>query len=88
VRDSQDSKKGTLDEIPNNGERELEEPTSSRKTGHQGEGWSYYSTVKNSHPELFLFKKTSGRKMEKRLRERTYSDRPNLGFISKGGSKA
>ena len=35
VRDSQDSKGGTLDEMPNSGERELVESTSSRKTGHQ-----------------------------------------------------
>jgi hypothetical protein len=33
VRDSQDSKGGTLDEMPNSGEREIIEPTSSRKTG-------------------------------------------------------
>jgi hypothetical protein len=35
VRDSQDSKGGTLDEIPYRAERELVEPTSSRKTEHQ-----------------------------------------------------
>jgi hypothetical protein len=35
VRDSQDSKGGTLDEMPNSRERELIEPTSSRKIGHQ-----------------------------------------------------
>jgi hypothetical protein len=35
VRDTQDSKGGTLNEIPDNRERELIEPTSSRKTGHQ-----------------------------------------------------
>jgi hypothetical protein len=35
VRDSQDSKRGTLDEMPYIGERKLVEPTSSRKTGHQ-----------------------------------------------------
>jgi hypothetical protein len=34
VRDAQDSKRGTLDEMPNSGERELVESTSSRKTGH------------------------------------------------------
>ena len=34
MRDSQDSKGGTLDEKPDR-ERELIEPTSSRKTGHQ-----------------------------------------------------
>ena len=35
MRDSQDSKRGTLDEVPYFGERELVEPTSSRKTEHQ-----------------------------------------------------
>jgi hypothetical protein len=35
MSDSQDSKGGTLDERPYSGERELEESTSSRKTGHQ-----------------------------------------------------
>ena len=35
VRDSQDSKGGTSDEMPDRRERELIEPTSSRKTEHQ-----------------------------------------------------
>ena len=35
VRDSQDSKKGTLDEMPVSREKELMEPTCSRKTGYQ-----------------------------------------------------
>jgi hypothetical protein len=35
VRDPQESKGGTLDETPNSRERELTEPTSSRKTGYQ-----------------------------------------------------
>ena len=35
VRDPKDSKGGTLDEMPDSRERELIEPTSSRKTGHQ-----------------------------------------------------
>jgi hypothetical protein len=35
VKDSQESKGGTLDEMPNSRERELIEPTSSRKTRHQ-----------------------------------------------------
>jgi len=34
VRASQDSKGGTLDEMPYSGERKLVEPISSRKTGH------------------------------------------------------
>jgi hypothetical protein len=39
VTDSQDSKGGTLDEIPESRERELIEPTSSRKTEHQARDW-------------------------------------------------
>jgi hypothetical protein len=35
VRDFQDSKGGTLDEMPNSRERKIIEPTSSRKTEHQ-----------------------------------------------------
>jgi hypothetical protein len=54
VRDSHDSKKGTLDEMPNSGKREFIESTSSRKTGHQVEGWSCHLAVKSSDPELFL----------------------------------
>jgi hypothetical protein len=35
MRDSQDSKGGTLDEMLYRGEREHVDPTSSRETGHQ-----------------------------------------------------
>jgi hypothetical protein len=35
VRDSQDSKGGTLEEMPYSRERELIEPTTSRETGHK-----------------------------------------------------
>jgi hypothetical protein len=35
MRDSEYSKGGTLVEMPHSRERELKEPTSSRKTGHQ-----------------------------------------------------
>jgi hypothetical protein len=35
VRDSHDSKRGTLDEIPDSRERELLESSSSKKTGLQ-----------------------------------------------------
>jgi len=52
----------TLNEIPNGGEREFVESTSSRKTEHQVEGWGYYPTVKNSDQELFLSKRTTGTK--------------------------
>jgi hypothetical protein len=35
TRDSQDSKRGTLDGMPYIGERKIVEPTSIKKTGHQ-----------------------------------------------------
>jgi hypothetical protein len=35
VRDTQEIKGGTLDEMPGTRERELIDPTSSRKIGHQ-----------------------------------------------------
>jgi hypothetical protein len=72
MRDFQDSKRGTLDEMANNGERELVEFTSSRKTEHQVEGWGCYPIVKISNLEMFLPKTTAGTKMEKRLREKRY----------------
>jgi hypothetical protein len=50
-----------------NGERELVESTSSRKTGHQV--WLHL-TVKSSDPELFLSKRTTVTKMEKKPRKR------------------
>jgi hypothetical protein len=74
VEESQDSKGGTLDEVPNSGEKELLESTSNRKTGHQMEEWGCQLTVTNSDPELFLSKRTAGIKVEKRVRKRRFSD--------------
>jgi hypothetical protein len=65
--------------MPKNGERELVESISSRKAEHQVERWCCYHTVKNSDPELLLSERTAGTKMEKRLRERRFSDQPNWG---------
>ena len=52
-----DLKGGTLHEMTNSGERELVESISSRKTGHQVEGWGCHPIVKNSDSELFLSEK-------------------------------
>jgi hypothetical protein len=70
------------------GEREPVESISIRKTGHQVEGWGCHPTVKNSDPELFLSKRTTRTKIEKRVRERSSRDQPKLGPISREGSKA
>jgi hypothetical protein len=53
------------------------------------EGWGYQPTVKISDPELSLSKKTTGKKMEKRLKEKLSNDRPNLvSIFGGGGTKA
>ena len=59
-------------------ERELVESTSSRKTGHQEEGWGCHPTVKNSDPQLFLSEITARAKLEKRLKKRKSSYRSEL----------
>ena len=53
---------------------------SSGRTGHQVEGWGCHPMVRNSDPELFLSRGTVGAKMEKSLREKSFSDRHRLGF--------
>jgi hypothetical protein len=63
--------------MPKSRERELVESTSSRKTGHQVEGWGCHPTVKNSDPESFLSKRTAETKMETRLKERQSRDQLN-----------
>jgi hypothetical protein len=67
------------------GERELVDFTSSRKTGHQVEGWDCHPTVKNYDPEMLPSERTAGTKMEKSLRKRRSSNRPKLRSISGGG---
>ena len=72
-------------ERSNSGEREHVELISSR---NQVEGWGCHPRVKNTDSELFLSKRTSGTKMEKRVMERRFSDWPKLEFSSREGSKA
>jgi hypothetical protein len=57
VRDSKNLRGRTLDEMPNTRERKLAESTSSWKTWHQVERWGCQPTVKNSDPELSLYRK-------------------------------
>ena len=52
VKDSQDSKGRTLDEMPNSGERELIESTSSRKKGHQVKGGEFPSHSQKFWPRI------------------------------------
>jgi hypothetical protein len=65
VRDAQDSKGGTLDEMSNSRERDLVKFTSNRKTGHLVEGWGCHSTVKNSDQNCSCLKEVQGQKWRK-----------------------
>jgi len=77
-------KGGTLDEMPNSGERKLVDSTYTRKTCIKMENWGCHPAVKNSNPALALSKGAAVKKMGKRLRERRTRDQP----ISREGSKA
>ena len=69
------------------GERELVQPSSNRRTGHQVEGWGCHPTAKNSDLEFLLSEKTAGTKTGKNLMKRTSSDMPKFGSNSGGGPK-
>jgi hypothetical protein len=62
MRDSQHSKGGTLDEMPYSGERELVESTSSRKKGHQVEGWGCIPQSKTLTQNRSCLKELLGQK--------------------------
>jgi hypothetical protein len=60
--------------MPNSRKRELIEPISSRKTGHQMRHGVAIPQSKLS-PKLFLSERTAGMEMERSLRKRRSSDR-------------
>jgi hypothetical protein len=66
------------------GRENLYNPFPVERHGHQVEWWGCHPIAKNSDTELFLSKRTSGTKLEKRLRERQSNGWPNLGSISQG----
>ena len=88
VRDSQYSKGGALDEMGNTRERELVESTSTRKTGHQVDGWICHPIVNNSDPDCSCLKELQGQKWRRDCRNRGPVTGPNLEYILRGGSKA
>jgi hypothetical protein len=45
------------------------------------ERWSHPTIFKISDTKLFLSKRNAGTKTEEKLKERLYTDCPNLGFI-------
>ena len=65
VREPQNSKGKTLDEMPNGGEKELVESTSSRKTEYQVEGWGCYPTVKTLTQNCSSLKELWGQKWQR-----------------------
>jgi len=87
VRDSQDSKAETSNEMHYSRKREIEEFTTIKKTRHQIHGWGYHPTVKNSDPELLLSQRPSEKNGEK-PEEKEVQCHALIGIQSRGCSKA
>ena len=79
MRDTQDSKGGPLDEMPDSWERELLESIFSGRIRHQVKEWGCLPIVKSSDPELFLLKRIAGTERERKMKEGRFSDRTKLG---------
>jgi hypothetical protein len=85
VRDSQDSKRETFDEMPDSRERELIEPTSSRKTGHQVRGGLAISQLKLWLIIVSVLKNCRDENGENE--EKKVQHRPKVGSSSGVGAK-
>jgi hypothetical protein len=67
--------------MPERGDMEPEETTSSSQTGLPVEEWGHQPTYKTFDPKLLLSKRNAGTKVEQRLKEW-----PNLGSIPWAGT--
>ena len=71
----------TFAEIPNTGDVEPEELTSSSQIGPLVDRWGHQPTFNIFDPELFLSKRIAGPNMDQRLKELPTSDQPKFGSI-------
>ena len=77
MKDSKDTKGGTLDEVLYIREGEIVESISNGGTEHHEKGWSCHPPVKSSDPELVLSKGIAGTKMEKSMEKGGLITDPN-----------